>query len=110
MTARLAALLDRAFPGMGMRPAGLTALSAACLLAYSTLSRKRWMPESVLEAMATVSGGAGIELLTVLRIQLTHLGAQVVGRTLAGNQARPAKDSSIQELLKRLLQMSPLSL
>ena len=61
-------------------------------------------------AMATVSGGAGIELLTVLRIQLTHLGAQVVGRTLAGNQARPAKDSSIQELLKRLLQMSPLSL
>ena len=56
MTARLAALLERAFPGMGMRPAGLTALSAACLLAYSTLSRKRWMPESVLEAMASVSG------------------------------------------------------
>ena len=61
-------------------------------------------------AMASFSGGAGIELLTVLRIQLTHLGAQVVGRTLAGNQARPAKDSSIEELLKRLLQMSPLSL
>ena len=61
-------------------------------------------------AMASFSGGAGIELLTVLRIQLTHLGAQVVGRTLAGNKARPPQDSSIQDVLKRLLQMSPLSL
>ncbi len=61
-------------------------------------------------AMASFSGGAGIELLMVLRTQLTHLGAQVVGRTLAGNPARPPKDSSIQDLLNRLLQMSPLSL
>ena len=61
-------------------------------------------------AMASFSGGAGIELLTVLRIQLTHLGAQVVGRTLAGNRSRPPQDSSIQDVLKRLLQMSPLSL
>jgi len=61
-------------------------------------------------AMASFSGGAGIELLTVLRIQLTHLGAQVVGRTLAGNRSGPPQNSSIQDVLQRLLQMSPLSL
>ena len=61
-------------------------------------------------AMASISGGPGIELLVSLRIQLTHLGAQVVGRTLAGSQTRLPKDSSIQDLLNRLLQMSPLEL
>ena len=61
-------------------------------------------------AMASFSGGPGIELLMVLRTQLTHLGAQVVGRTLAGNQNRPPLDSSLQDLLNRLMQMTPLSL
>ena len=61
-------------------------------------------------AMASFSGGPGIELLMVLRTQLAHLGAQVVGRTLAGNQNRPPRDSSLQDLLNRLMQMEPLSL
>ena len=61
-------------------------------------------------AMATFSGGGGMELLLSLRIQLTHLGAQVVGRQLMSNNARPAKDDTINDLLQRLLQMSPLLL
>ena len=61
-------------------------------------------------AMATFSGGGGMELLLSLRIQLTHLGAQVVGRQLLSNNARPAKDDTINDLLQRLLQMSPLLL
>lgn len=61
-------------------------------------------------AIATFSGGGGMELLLSLRIQLTHLGAQVVGRQLLSNPAKPAKDDSITDLLKRLLQMAPLQL
>ena len=61
-------------------------------------------------AMATFSGGGGMELLLSLRIQLTHLGAQVVGRQLLSNFAKPAKDDSIQDLLRRLMQMQPLAL
>ena len=61
-------------------------------------------------AMATFSGGGGMELLVSLRIQLTHLGAQVVGRQLLSNYAKPAKDESIDDLLQRLLQMTPLQL
>ncbi len=59
-------------------------------------------------AIATFSGGGGMELLLSLRIQLTHLGAQVVGRQLLSNYAKPAKDESITDLLQRLLQMTPL--
>ena len=61
-------------------------------------------------AMASFSGGGGMELLMSLRIQLTHLGAQVVGRQLLSNYAKPAKDESIADLIQRLLQMSPLQL
>ena len=61
-------------------------------------------------AMATFSGGGGMELLLSLRIQLTHLGAQVVGRQLLSNNNKPAEDSSIQDLLERLMQMTPLQL
>ncbi len=59
-------------------------------------------------AMATFSGGGGMELLLSLRIQLTHLGAQVVGRQLMSNNNKPAKDDSIEDLLQRLLQMNQL--
>ena len=45
-----------------------------------------------------------------LRIQLTHLGAQVVGRQLLSNYAKPPQEDSITDLLQRLLQMAPLQL
>ena len=61
-------------------------------------------------AMATFSGGGGMELLLSMRIQLTHLGAQVVGRQLISNNTKQAKDESIEDLLKRLLQMKQLLL
>jgi len=61
-------------------------------------------------AMASFSGGNCMELLISLRIQLTHLGAQVVGRHLASNKQNPAKDESIKDILQRLIQMQPLDL
>ncbi len=59
-------------------------------------------------AIASFSGGGGMELLLSLRIQLSHLGAQVVGRQLMSNHNKPPKDESIQDLLHRLLQMKQL--
>ncbi|WP_269622106.1 NAD(P)H-dependent oxidoreductase [Prochlorococcus marinus] len=59
-------------------------------------------------AMASVSGGGCMELLLSMRIQLTHLGAQVVGRQLASNSKNLAKDESIEDILRRLIQMKPL--
>ncbi len=61
-------------------------------------------------AIATFSGGPGIELITSLRIQLAHLGSQVVGRHLSSNYNKPADENTIEDILKRLMQMNRLSL
>ena len=61
-------------------------------------------------AIATFSGGGGMELLVSLRIQLSHLGAQVSGRQLLANNNKPIKDDTILDLLKHLMQMQPLKL
>ena len=58
--------------------------------------------------IATFSGGGGMELLLSLRIKLTNLGAEVVGRQLLSNFSKPAKDESIQDLLQRLGQKQPI--
>ena len=59
-------------------------------------------------AIATHSGGGGVEVLTALRIQLAHLGAHVVGRQLVATRAKPAKDESIDDLIARLSQLLPI--
>ncbi len=61
-------------------------------------------------AIATFSGGVGIELLTSLRIQLAHLGSQVLGRQLLSNFNKPPEDKSIEDIIKRLMEMKRLSL
>ncbi len=53
-------------------------------------------------AIATHSGGGGHTVMTALRLQLAHLGAHVVGRQLVSNANHPAKDDSINDLLRRL--------
>jgi NAD(P)H-dependent FMN reductase len=55
--------------------------------------------------IATHSGGGGHTVMTALRLQLAHLGAQVVGRQLVSNGANPAKDSSIGDLVERLIRL-----
>lgn len=58
-------------------------------------------------AMATHSGGGGHTLMAALRLQLSHLGAHVVGRQLVSNTNNPAKDASIADLMARLLRLPP---
>ncbi|MEB3264558.1 MAG: NAD(P)H-dependent oxidoreductase [Synechococcus sp.] len=57
--------------------------------------------------IATHSGGGGHTVLAALRLQLAHLGAHVVGRQLVSNGANPAKESSIDDLIERLLRLPP---
>ncbi len=59
-------------------------------------------------AIATFSGGIGLELLTSLRIQLVHLGSQVVGRQLFASFSKPIDEKTIEDILKRLSQMKRL--
>ncbi|WP_398334020.1 NADPH-dependent FMN reductase [Vulcanococcus sp.] len=59
-------------------------------------------------AIATHSGGGGHTVLAALRLQLAHLGAHVVGRQLVSNAHQPAKDDSINDLIRRLRHLQPL--
>ena len=61
-------------------------------------------------AIATFSGGQGIEMLTSLRIQLVHLGSQVLGRQLSSCYSKPPEEESIKDIIERLLQMKKLVL
>lgn len=58
-------------------------------------------------AMATHSGSGGHTMMAALRLQLAHLGAHVVGRQLVSNNASPAKNTSIADLVARLLRLPP---
>jgi NAD(P)H-dependent FMN reductase len=60
-------------------------------------------------AIASHSGGGGHTLMVALRLQLAHLGAQVVGRQLVSTVANPAKDESIADLVLRLSQLAAAS-
>ena len=57
-------------------------------------------------AIASFSGGGCMELLLSMRIQLTHLGALVLGRQLATNKSKVAEDKSINAILNQLLQLN----
>ena len=59
-------------------------------------------------AIATFSGGIGLELLTSLRIQLVHLGSQVLGRQLLSSYSKPIDTKTIEDIIQRLLQMQKL--
>ena len=56
-------------------------------------------------AIASFSGGGCMELLLSMRIQLTHLGALVLGRQLTSNKSKIAEDTSINAILRQLLQL-----
>ena len=60
-------------------------------------------------AIATFSGGIGLELLTSLRIQLVHLGSQVLGRQLLSSYSKPIDAKTIEDILQRLLQMKKIT-
>ena len=59
-------------------------------------------------AIATFSGGVGLELLTSLRIQLVHLGSQVLGRQLFSSFSKPIDSATIEDIIQRLSQMKKL--
>ncbi len=60
-------------------------------------------------AIASFSGGGCMELLLSMRIQLTHLGALVLGRQLTSNKSKIAEDKSINAILNQLLQLDHFS-
>ena len=53
-------------------------------------------------AIATHSGGGGSKLLVALRLMLSHLGCNVIGRELLTTSNRPLNDASALAILEQL--------
>ena len=53
-------------------------------------------------AIATHSGGGGQKVLVAMRLQLSHLGATVLGREIVTNRKKPLNDASARALLQQL--------
>jgi len=56
--------------------------------------------------IATHSGGGGQKVLTSMRIQLSHLGVNVLGRTLASKGDGEVGAASLNETLDRLIRFT----
>ena len=53
-------------------------------------------------ALSTHSGGGGQKVLVAMRMQLSHLGANVLGREILTNKSKMLRDESVQALLAQL--------
>ena len=53
-------------------------------------------------AIATHSGGGGHKVLVAMRLQLSHLGATVLGREIVTNRKKPLNEASARALLQQL--------
>lgn len=52
--------------------------------------------------IATHSGGSGQKVLIAMRMQLSHLGVNVLGRELSAKDGAAVRDASIDDVLKRI--------
>lgn len=52
--------------------------------------------------IATHSGGSGQKVLLAMRMQLSHLGVNVLGRELSAKDGVEVRDASIDDVLKRI--------
>jgi chromate reductase len=59
--------------------------------------------------IATHSGGGGEKLLTSLRIQLSHLGVNVLGRALASKGDGEVNEASLNEALDGLIRFAQIN-
>jgi chromate reductase len=56
--------------------------------------------------IGTHSGGGGMNVLTAMRMQLSYIGTNVLGRTLLTNFNKPLNLDSAKECIKNLIKLS----
>lgn len=77
-------------------------------IAWTSRSTKDWRQHfnGKPAAIASFSGGGGLNLLTSLRTQLSYVGMNVLGRQVQVHQGRPLEESSIEAVVKELIKIS----
>lgn len=77
-------------------------------LAWVSRSTKEWRENfnGHPAVIGTFSGGPGSNLLTILRLQLSYLGMNVVGRTISVHSQKELDQSSLEAVCSQLLKLA----
>lgn len=57
-------------------------------------------------ALATYSGGAGANLMTAMRLQLSYVGLNTIGRSLSACASSPMNRDSLKSIVEQLIKYS----
>ena len=100
-------LLDSATKFVFIAPEynGATPPSFQNFLAWSSRSSKEWRGyfNGKQAAIATHSGGGGSHVLMHMRMQLSFIGMNVIGREILTSYQKPLKPESLEDICQRLV-------
>ena len=74
-------------------------------LAWVSRTSKEWREcfNAKTAAIGTFSGGGGQHVLIAMRMQLSYIGLNVLGRQIIAHSAKPAEDQSIHSICTQLI-------
>ena len=78
-------------------------------LAWVSRSTKNWREtfNSKNAMVATASAGNGIQAITIMRMQLSFIGMNILGRQLVSTMSRPAAEAEVEAVCLQFLQSIP---
>lgn len=78
-------------------------------LAWVSRSTKNWRDTFNRKTgmIATSSGGGGVHALMILRMQLSFIGMNIIGREIVSTMSKPIPQETVEKVCKELLESIP---
>lgn len=78
-------------------------------LAWVSRSTKNWRDtfNTKTGMIATASAGNGLQALSIMRLQLSFIGMNIIGRQIVSTMSKPAVDAEVEAVCIQLLQSIP---
>jgi NAD(P)H-dependent FMN reductase len=78
-------------------------------LAWVSRSTKNWRDtfNSKTGMIATASAGNGLQALSIMRLQLSFIGMNIIGRQIVSTMSKPAVEAEVEAVCIQLLQTIP---
>ena len=76
-------------------------------IAWISTTTKYWRDafNNKIALIATSSGGAGTKYITIMKLQMEHLGCVVMPRSISANESNPLNIESAKKILKKFIDL-----